>query len=96
MLFRSSNTDSVLQNVDQFRTNILDNLQQVNSSLTMMHTVINGSTLKQKITDFNAHLINLNAFYEKLNQQNIQKIAKESVKKARRAATKTSEITSML
>ena len=51
---------------------------------------------KLKIKTFNENLIRLNALYESLNQKDIQKITKETVRKAKEVTTKTSELTAML
>ncbi|MBI2996459.1 MAG: MCE family protein [Candidatus Melainabacteria bacterium] len=90
-----------ITNLDDFKTMILDHLNQINASLTQLDSMVKTLELKQKIKDFNDNLTRLNTRYEELNQKNVRRdainrvspVLKEIVHKAREATTKVSEST---
>lgn len=83
-------------NLENFKVNILSNLNKINSSLSMLDQTITNSDLKEKIKNFNQSLESLNAFYNELNKQDIKKIAKEGLNKAKTATTNFEKTTSDL
>lgn len=83
-------TPKFTNDLANFKTQILDHLNQINALLTKADSRINDPELLESIMDFNNHVSNLNAFYEELNKKDIRKIVKEAVKNAREITTKAS------
>ena len=76
------------QNITNFKTKVLDSLNQINASLVSYDQMITNPELKKKIKNFNGHVSNLNTFYDNLNKQDLRKL--------KVAASKAREITSEL
>ena len=79
-------------NLNTFKQDILDNLNKINASLTAIDREVTDPDLRQKIKDFNGHLVSLNEFYGKLTKEDLNKI-KEAAKKAKDLTAKASETT---
>lgn len=75
-----------IQNIFDKRNEILSYLNQINASLIANDEKITNSQLKQKIKQFNMHILNLNEFYENVQEEDIKKM-KESISKARKIIT---------
>lgn len=84
----------LLTSFGTFKATILDNLNKINTSLIAADEKITDPTLSQNIKSFNEHITNLNKFYEKINKQDVKKITKGFVKKAREITTELEEKTS--
>lgn len=78
--------------ITSFKQDILDNLNNVNSSLINIDNEISNPVLRGKIKDFNEHIVSLNEFYRKLTKDDLNKV-KEAAKKAKDLTTKASELT---
>ncbi len=78
--------------INSFKQDILDNLNNVNASLIAIDSEISSPVLRGKIKDFNEHIVSLNGFYGKLTKDDLSKV-KEVAKKAKDLTTKTSEST---
>ena len=85
-----------INNLQSFKTDILNHLNEVNASLTSSDEDLKNSALSKNLMDFSKNLEDLNAFYDELNKKDIQKNVKESVKKAREVTTMLAEKTSGL
>ena len=83
----------LVTNLKSFKNEILDHLNQINTSLIDLKEDVSDPVLKQNIKNFNEHIISLNTLYEKANSKDLALKTKESVKKAREATTKASELT---
>lgn len=88
-------SNEFLTNLSLFKSKILDNLNEINASLTSLDKSVTDSEIKQKLKSFNLHLTNLNAFYDRLKNQDVQKI-KLSLKKAREATVDWEKETSKI
>lgn len=82
--------------VEEFKTNILDHLNELSTTLTDAGKSIQESDIKQDIANFNEHVNNLNIFYDNVLKHDVKTITKESVEKAREAVTNASKITKEL
>lgn len=82
-----------INNINNFKVGILDHLNQVSASLIAEDQNIKDPELQQKLKTFNEHLVNLNTFYNSLNEKDVKKITKAGVKKARETVTRASEVT---
>ncbi len=77
-----------------FKTNVLNHLNEVNTSLTSVNESLTDSESIKNLMDFNTNVKNLNAFYDELNKKDLKKDWKDSVKKAKKVTTMLSEQTS--
>ena len=82
--------EDFLQDINTFETNILDRLNQINTTLQAFDQKVNTLQSKQKIKDFNLHLENLNVYDSMITEADIKNIG-EGIKKAREVTTKASE-----
>ena len=84
----------VINDLQSFKTNILNHLNEVNASLTSISNSLTDPGSIKNLMDFNAHIEKLNAFYDELNKKDIKKIAKNSAKKAKEITTMAAARTS--
>ena len=82
--------------VEEFKTNILDHLNELSATLTDASKSMKDSDIKQNIADFNEHVSNLNNLYANVLKKDVQKITRESIEKAREVTTNASNITKEL
>ena len=84
----------VSDNLQSFKTNILNHLNEVNASLISASDSLKDPESVKSLMDFNTHIERLNAFYDELNKKDLKKISKDSAKKAREFTVMLAEKTS--
>ena len=91
---RNISNPNLTGDIKSFKADILNHLNEVNSSLTSANEGLMNSELSKNLMDFNAHVEKLNTFYDELNKKGIGKTAKDSAKKTREVTTMLAEQTS--
>ena len=80
--------------IKSFKADILNHLNEVNSSLTSVGNDLADSELLKNLMDFNTNVEKLNTFYDELNKKDIETTVKSKLKKAREVTTMLAEQTS--
>jgi archaellum component FlaC len=84
----------VINDIKAFKTDILNHLNEVNDSLTLVSNDLVNSDLSKNLMDFNTHVEKLNAFYDEVNKKDLEKPVKDLARKARETTTMLAEKTS--
>lgn len=85
-------SEKFLNDVTLFKTNILDRLNSLSTTLSRLDVGVKDPLLKQNIKDYTKSLENLNALYEMIKPEDIQEL-RQVAKSAREVTTELSEKT---